>query len=133
MNRLIVSILLPVAFAAQIQAATIWSNGINGADPSASNAFTDGQIVAAHLHVSGIGRGEGISGVKAPDQYCARGWETPSFGSVALDLTNYFQFVLTPENGFTLNLSSFVYSGQAGESGPTSFTFRSSLDNFASD
>src|SRR6187431_2163938 len=115
MNRLIVSLLATLALTAPIQAATIWLNGIEGPDPSASNAYTDGQFVASHLTVSGIGRGEGISGMKAPNQYCASGWETPSFGSAALDLTNYFYFVLTPENGFALNLSSFVYSGQVGE------------------
>jgi hypothetical protein len=133
MKRFIISILLPVAFVAQIQAATIWSNAIEGPNPSASNAYTDGQFVVSHLNVSGIGRSEGISGVKAPNEYCARGWETPSFGTATPDLTNYFYFVLTPENGFPLNLSSFVYSGHVGEGGPTNFTFRSSLDNFASD
>lgn len=106
----------------------IWTNPITGTNPNTFNPYTDGQEVASNITVSGIGRGAGITGTTANDRYNANSWNT-----VALDPTAYFYFTLTANVGETLNLYSFIYTGQKSTTGPSSFAFRSSLDNFVAD
>lgn len=105
---------------------SIWTNPINGSNPSADNPFTAGQTVNANLTVSGIGRGSGITANAGGDRYNATGWSLTS-----LDLNDYFYFTLTPNSGFQINLVSFVYNGQRSGTGPNNFVFRSSLDNYS--
>jgi hypothetical protein len=110
------------------QAATIWTNPITGTDPNTADPYTAGQTVDSNLSTSGIGRGAGITGNNANNRYSAKGWNTPS-----IDTTAYFTFTLTPHTGFVIDLTSFTYTGQAGNNGngPVDFDFRSSLDGFA--
>ena len=109
-------------------AQSIWTNPINGTNPNTANPYTAGQTVDANITVSGIGRGAGIAGTNTNNRYNANGWDT-----VALDPTAYFTFTLTPNPGSFINLTSFVYTGQASTSGATAFRFRSSLDGFTAD
>lgn len=109
-------------------AQSIFTNPITNSNPSASNPFTFGQTVNTNITVSGIGRGAGISANAGQDRYNANSWNTPS-----LDATAYFEFIITPNSGYGINFSSFVYSGQASGTGPTTFAFRSSLDNYSTD
>ncbi len=120
-------ILLALFFGIQgfVQAQSIFTNPITGTNPNTSNPYTTGQTVNANITVSGIGRGAGIDGTSANDRYNANGWNTPS-----LDETAYFEWVITPNSGFQINLVSLVYTGQASGSGPTSFAIRSSADGF---
>lgn len=126
MKRLSFLILLLIATAGTAQ-GQIFSNQILGTNPNASNPFTDGQVVAANLTVSGIGRGAGINGTNANNRYNANSWDTPS-----LDETAYFEFVLTPNEGYAIDFTNFIYTGQASGTGATSFAFRSSVDGFTS-
>lgn len=109
-------------------AQSIWTNPITGTNPNTANPYTAGQTVDANITVSGIGRGAGIAGNNANNRYNANSWDT-----VALDATAYFTFTLTPNPGSFINLTSFVYIGQASASGATAFRFRSSLDGFTAD
>ncbi|MBK8623908.1 MAG: T9SS type A sorting domain-containing protein [Saprospiraceae bacterium] len=106
---------------------SVWTNPITDANPSLSNPFTLGQTVDPNITVSGIGRGIGITGNAGSNRYNANSWNTPSF-----DADAYFYFTLTPNSGSSLNLISFVYTGQASGTGPTSFQFSSSIDGFSS-
>lgn len=109
----------------------IWSNDITATNPNTSNPFTSGQMVNSNITVSGIGRGSGITGVNTNNRYNAVNW-----AGTSLDLDQYFSFTLTPNNNnpnYQIYFSNFTYTGQASPTGPTSFTFRSSLDNFNSD
>lgn len=108
-----------------ISAQSIWNNPITDTDPSLSNPYTNGQVVDPNLNVSGILRGSGISASSAMNRYSAINWNS------VFDLSDYFEFTLTPNAGFVLNLTSFVYTGQASGTGPTTFTFRSSLDGYS--
>lgn len=108
--------------------AQVFSNDISDANPSSANPFTAGQVVDPNITVSGIGRGSGINGDNAANRYSANSWNTPS-----IDLTAYFEFTLTPVDGYAINFSSFTYTGQASGTGPTNFAFRSSLNNFTTD
>jgi hypothetical protein len=108
-----------------ISAQSIWTNPITGTDPGLTSPYSTGQTVDANLTVSGISRGPGITGNAGANRYNANNWSTG-----AIDLTDYFEFTLTPNTGFVLNLTSFVYTGQVS-SGTPSFAFRSSLDGYA--
>jgi hypothetical protein len=131
MKRFAVFFIAIAGVAAQVRATNLWSNPITGENPSSVNGYTTGQTVASGLTVSGIGRGAGLIGMAASDRYNAAGWAPPVYGS-AVNPDSYFYFTLTPNGGFALNLTSFSYTGQLGEGGPTSFTFASSLDGFSS-
>jgi len=109
-------------------AGVIWNNPITGTNPNTDDPYTTGQTFDANLTVSGIGRGTGITGENANNRYNASSWNTTS-----LDTTAYFTFTLTPNSGFKVNFTDFVYTGQTSPTGPTSFAFRSSVDSFASD
>ena len=105
---------------------SIFSNTITGTTPNTSNPYTIGQVANANITVSGIGRGSGISGNNANNRYNAVGWSTST-----LDLNDYFEFTLTPNSGYAINLVSFVYTSQIS-SGTANHVFRSSLDGFTS-
>jgi hypothetical protein len=106
---------------------SIWTNPITDSNPSLSNPFTLGQTVDANITVSGIGRGTGISPNSGSNRYNANSWNT-----AALDEDAYFYFTITPNSGSSVNFISFVYTGQASGTGPTSFQFSSSIDGFSS-
>ena len=111
----------------RVAAQSIFTNPITDANPSGSNPFTLGQTVNANITVTGIGRGPGISGNAGSNRYTATNWSL-----AALDLNDYFTFTLTPNAGYLINFVSFVYTGQASGTGPTTFAIRSSLDGFMS-
>lgn len=111
---------------AELSAQAVFSNTITGTNPNTSNPYTTGQTVNSSLTATGIGRGAGISGSNATDRYTATGWN-----SASLDANDYFTWTITPTGGATLNLTSFVYTGQASGTGPTTFSFRTSADSFS--
>jgi len=107
----------------------IFANPINGINPSSSNPFTSSdQIQNANITVSGIGFGSGVTSNPANDRYNAKGWDSPS-----LDGVDYFIFTLTPNSGYKIGFSSFVYNSQRSDTGPLTFALRSSVDGFTSD
>lgn len=125
--RKLVVYLLPFAFLlfSNIAFGGLASNTITGSNPNISNPYTEGQVVSLNLAFSGIGRGVGINGTSANDRYNANSWNTST-----IDLDAYFNFTLTPAPGFLMSFVEFEYTGQRSPTGPDSFAFRSSLDNF---
>jgi hypothetical protein len=121
-----IAVLAASAFTPRLAAQAVFTNPITATNPSTSNPFTAGQTVDDHLSVSGIGRGSGITASSAADRYSASNWN-----SASLNTTDYFTWTLTPSTGYQLNLSSFVYTGQASGTGPTSFALRSSVEGFS--
>ncbi|MDP2336773.1 MAG: choice-of-anchor L domain-containing protein, partial [Bacteroidota bacterium] len=117
-----------VSFSSMVNAQAIFTNPITGTNPNTTDPYTTGQTVDANISVSGIGRGTGITGINANNRYNANGWNTAT-----LDVNDYFYFTLTPNSGYKINFTSFVYSGQTSNTGPVNFAFRSSIDNFSSD
>lgn len=104
---------------------SIFQNPLTGVDFSGNNPHTTGQIFDPNILVSGIGRGAGANAATGVDLYNADGFNTGIF-----DPTDYFTFTIQPNTGVTINFTSFVYHAQVGMNGPTSFAFRSSVDNF---
>ncbi len=105
---------------------TIFENPITGTNPNLDDPYTAGQIVNSNITVSGIERGSGITGKDANDRYNANAWST-----IGLDANDYFQFTLTPNASYEIDLTSFVYTGQASGTGPTNLALRSSIDSYA--
>ena len=122
------AVLFSLVFSVNFSGQILFSNPITGTNPSTANPYIAGQVFAANITVSEIARGSGISANTGDDRYNASGWNSPS-----LEADDYFEFTITPSPNFKINFSDFVYSGQASDSGPKSFAFRSSLDNFTSD
>ncbi len=114
-----------LAGSSTIRAQDIFSNLITGKNPSNKNPYTKDQFVVKNLTASGIGRGTGIVGVDTDDGYNASGWNTSS-----LDTTAYFNWKMTPDSGYAIDLSALTYTGQTALEGPTNFAFRSGTDNF---
>lgn len=114
-----------VTLSVNVAPVSIWSNTITGTNPNTANPYTIGDVKNTNITVSGIGRGAGAVGTNANDRYNANSWNT-----TALDPTAYFEFTLTPGANYKIDFGSFTYTGQASGTGPTSFAFRSSKDNF---
>jgi hypothetical protein len=107
---------------------SIFDNPLTFASAVQSSPYTAGQTVDPNITVSGIVRGSGIAGSAALNRYSATGWN-----SAIIDVNDYFEFTLTPNSGYQINLTSFVYTGQASGTGPTATAFRSSIDSYTSD
>lgn len=114
------------------QAVSIWTNPITGTNPSNSNPYTTGDVKSSYIQVSGIGR-SGVTSVRSTNSYNADSWGT----AASINTTRYFSFIVTPIPGYKVSFSSFVYTGtretgNGGQSGPTSFAFRSDAggDNY---
>ncbi len=108
---------------------TIFTNPITGTDPSTANPFTTGQTTDPNVTASGIGRGPGINAVSALNRYNADGFATAS----TINLSDYFEFIITPNANYEIDFSSFAYTLRRSGTGPTTFVLRSSVDNFTAD
>lgn len=105
----------------------IWTNAINGTNPSTTNPFTAGQIVSTNLSVSGIGF-TGVASNPANNRFNTRSWDA----SPAVNTGKYIYFTLTPDAGYAIDFTSFVYTGTSSGTGPTGLTIRSSVDGYSS-
>lgn len=108
-------------------AQAIFSNEINGINPSNSNPFVSGQIVDPNITVSGISRSDALFSVPANNRYNAKSWKTDELKPEA-----YFEFILIPNSDHKIDLVSFVFTAQSSLYGPTLFAVRSSVDGFTS-
>jgi hypothetical protein len=122
-----VAVVLLLSFSMPSFAQSIWTNPITGSDPGMTSPYTTGDVKDANITVSGISRGAALVGNVANNRYNARPWNTG-----AINPTGYFQFTLTPNAGYRIDFSSFVYTGQASGTGPVNFAFYSDADGFAS-
>ncbi len=108
-------------------AQSIFTNPIaaNNINSGTNNPYTTGQTVSSGITVSGIGRGSGTSGQIANGVYRASSWNT-----VAIDLTAYFEWTITPNSCREIDFVSFVYSSARSNGSISNFAFRSSVDGF---
>lgn len=128
-NKLVVALSLIVApFISQSQSVignwnfnnTLAATG--GANNTASNASLSSAIPTGAYNGGNVYYGEG-------------GWPT----ATTIDTNTYLEFTLTPNAGYTLNLSSIDFNirrsttGSPQGAGPRMWALRSSLDGFASD
>lgn len=114
---------------------SLWLNNIDGTNPATKNPFTDGDVVADKLTVSGIGYGPGLKNSTGQGRYTLIQWgiggttSAPStFGE-----DDYIEFTLTPDDGYALNLETLTYNSYKITFGPRNYIIRSSIDNFTTD
>lgn len=122
--RVITILLLAVAMPSFAQ--SIWTNSITGTNPGLTNPYTTGDGNDANITVSGIGLGTGAIGTNANNRYNANSWNT-----AGIDSNAYFEWTLTPNAGYRIDFSSFVYTGQVSATGPTTFVLLTSANGFS--
>lgn len=106
---------------------SIFENAINGTNPGTLNPYTIGQSVDPNITVSGIARGSGLNGNVGNDRYNTRDWNL-----LTIDPDDYIEFTISPSVGYKVSFINFVYKAQVSTTGPRQFSFRSSVDGFAS-
>ena len=105
---------------------SIWTNPIDDNSPFNYDPYIIGNVKDAHITVSGIGRGPGISGNAGSARYNAKGWTN----AANIDTDDYFTFTLTPNSGYKINFAGLDFTLQRSGTGPTDFVIKSSLDNY---
>ena len=105
---------------------SIWTNTIDGTNPSETNPFTDGDVKNANITVSGIGM-TGLQSNAGNNTYNAKNFPTSS----NINTGSYFSFTLTPNTTYAINFASLVFSRQKSSTGPVTWAVRSSIDNYA--
>lgn len=80
----------------------------------------------ADLLEGDITRGSGLTASDAGNSMSSSGFSTG-----AIDLDDYYSFILTPNVGFVMNLTSLEFSERRSGTGIRDIEVRSSLDNFA--
>lgn len=118
--------IIRIFFSCSLYAQSIFSNSIIGNNPNTANPFTSGQTADNNITVSGISRSAGLTGKNANDRYNAQSWSN----SNVIQNSKYFEFTLSPINGFKINFSNFTFHGSTSSDGPTNLILKSSLDNF---
>ena len=99
-------------------------NGSSGNEPTFA---ADSQ--PANALVSAMSRGSGLNAAAGSGAFSARSWSANS----AIDLTDYYRFSITPNDGFQLDLTSLELDERRSGTGIRQWSVRSNLDNFASD
>lgn len=79
--------------------------------------------------VSAMSRGSGLNPSAGSGAFSARSWTTNS----TIDLTDYYRFSITPNDGFQLDLTSLELDERRSGTGIRRWSVRSNRDNFASD
>jgi hypothetical protein len=77
---------------------------------------------------SDITRGSGVTAEAGLNSINSTGWTT----SAALDANDYYQFVITPQSGFDVDINTIAVTYRRSATGPLNFQLRSSLGNFVS-
>lgn len=54
-------------------------------------------------------------------------------GPLNVDTSTYFEFTLTPQTGYNVQLTGMSFGSRSTASGPQAYTLRSSLDNYTAD
>ncbi|MBK9223775.1 MAG: hypothetical protein IPO23_02305 [Flavobacterium sp.] len=91
------------------------------------NPFTSGQTVVPNLTVSGIGL-VGATATSGTNRANSSNWPTVA----SIDLTKYFEFILTPSPGYEIDFTNFIYTSTLSSGTPT-IVMRSSVDSFGAD
>ena len=79
--------------------------------------------------VTSMSRGSGLTPASGADTFSASAWTTSS----SLDLSDYFSFYISPNNGALMSLYNLTLDERRSASGIRDWSVRSSLDNFGTD
>lgn len=120
-------VLLAMLFMANIafsQLLTFEFSALAGGEVTA-NSNTNATGVLSSV----ISRGTGVSAAANAQRFNSTGWTT----GAAIDPDDYVEFTITPDAGYTLNITDIVVLHQRSGTGPVSFVLRTSLDAYAAD
>jgi Secretion system C-terminal sorting domain len=111
-------------FLSQAQTLVLWD--FEGSNPAASTVPANGSATS----VETSGSSQVISyfgGFNSASAISTVGFPT----NATIDLNKYFQFRVTPNSGFIVNISEITFQIRNSTTGPTAWILRSSVDNFA--
>lgn len=54
-------------------------------------------------------------------------------GALDPEMSSYFEFTFSPESGYSFSVNSIQFGSRSTSTGPASYSFRCSIDNYASD
>jgi len=77
-----------------------------------------------------ISRGTGVAAGNNAGRFNSNGWTT---SAVIIDPDDYVEFTITPDAGYTLDITDIEVLHQRSATGPLSFVMRTSLDAYAAD
>jgi hypothetical protein len=126
MKRIFTLLLSISCLIGQAQTLAAWDFETSTAVPSTNptngtaSSVTVSSGLAATSYVTGVGGAPG------------KAITTSGFLSSATDFTKYYQFSITPNGGFNMNLSAVTFQTQRSNTGPATWVLRSSLDGYAS-
>jgi len=136
MKRLFVTSIIALTLLKSADAAAIlaWNTfgnaGTETTEPSFSN---DAGVSAANLTL-----GAGVTAAANGNRFGGNAWfdtgdTNPTTLAESVAGNDYIQFIVTPVDGFSVSVTSFVFSWDHSSTGPGSLTLRSSADGFTSD
>lgn len=129
MRKLLYSFLL-ITFLHTAGFGQVWNNPITGTNPSSASPYvtSTGQTINPNVRVSGIVKGSGLNSENGNDSYNVSDWNT----AISNTSNDYLEFTITPNNGYSINFTNFVYTSSVSNNNNWTFQFRSSVDNFVS-
>ncbi|GAB2604643.1 endonuclease/exonuclease/phosphatase family protein [Spirosoma areae] len=99
------------------------------------NSLPGPPTVITNVSATNATIGSGVTGPTYPQgnpaagkAFSGSGWNVPSF-----DANKYVQVSLSPAASYTMTLTQLAFDEQRSGTGPTTWSLRSSLDNFAAD
>jgi len=121
-----------LAVDAQAQVILAWDFNGNAGSELTDTADVFGTNISNTGPSGVISRGAGNNPATNGGRFNANGWtETSLANAIAAD--DFFEWTITADSGFQINLDSITFNFQRSGTGPTEFAIRSSLDSFASD
>ncbi len=104
---------------------------------SGSEVSVAANVVAANVSSTApsgvISRGAGLTAAGNADRFNATNWQTTTSLATAITNNKYMQFVISPGSSYAMNITSLHFHMERSSTGPTAFTFRSSVDDYATD
>jgi hypothetical protein len=91
-----------------------------------SQAFEPVDVNPVGVIFSAITRGPGIAPVAGLNSINSDGWST----AAAIDLNDYYEFTITPNAGFEMDITRLAFSYRRSGAGPREIEVRHSLDGF---
>jgi hypothetical protein len=126
----VLALSLAVSPCAQAQLVT-YTFGSAGSPTTDANSVTtnlSASVFSGSVGSPGTGSGTPVySAGSGGSFFSASSWTGAAPGG------NYFEFTLTPADGYRFDVTSVSFGYRATSTGPTAFAFRSSSDGYASD
>jgi hypothetical protein len=111
--------------------ASIVTFNFNGSDPGKNSPWNTGTTIDPNVTTTGFTLG-GVSDHAGDNRFNATKWSTGTTLASAITGNDYFGFILTPVDGYVLDLDSaaITFTLEVSGTGPHAYALMSSLDGF---